>query len=192
MAASGQFAVEFSDTTIRLVQANRDGGFSRVAGVLTLNGLDILAASAHTENGMALAEFEIRGGVDYDVHRLTAQLHAGSEGRLALDARVDDRRRVYSRKRRSAQPIVPNVTFDNTTSDVATVIEVSGPDEVGLLYRIARALAELGVAVASARIQTIGDAVVDAFYVTNEGEKILDAAHLDEIERAVLHAIHRR
>ena len=82
--------------------------------------------------------------------------------------------------------------FDNETSDLYTVIEVSGPDEIGLLYRVSRALAELGIAISSARIQTIGDRVVDAFYVTVADEKIVDESHQREIERAVLHAIERK
>lgn len=189
MIKTGAFGVEISDTTITVVQRDRDGAFSRAAGVLTLNGLDIVAATVHTDSGMALAEFGIRKSAEIDVKRLTAQLHAGTENRLALDARVDARRKTYRRKRRSAQRIVRQVSFDNSTSDAATVIEVIGRDDVGLLYRVSRALADLGVAISSGRVQTIGDTVVDTFYITSSSGKITDTAHLAEIERAVLHVI---
>jgi len=72
------------------------------------------------------------------------------------------------------------------------VIEVTGPDAIGFLYRISRAFAEIGVAIWSARIQTIGDAVIDSFYVTHNGRKISDLDHQSEIERALLHAIGRK
>ncbi len=189
---SGEFSVDIVDQRVTVVQQDRPGAFFRAAGVLTLNGLDIKAASAHTEGGMALAEFEVDGRPD--VKRLEAQLQAGAHGRIALDARVDERRRTYerSRKRMSARPVVAAVSFDNVSSTSATVIEVTGRDEIGVLYRIARALSELRVSIWTARIQTIGDAVIDAFYVTHEGSKIVDERHQREIERAVLHAIGRK
>ena len=185
------FTVDITDDRITVVQPDRPGAFFRVAGVLTLNGLDIVGAAAHTEDGIALSEFQVDGVPDVD--RLRTQLEEGAFGRIALEARVDERRATYSRTRRrsSAQPIVPNVTFDNVSSESATVVEVSCRDDIGVLYRIARALTELSVTIWSARIQTIGDAVVDAFYVTHEGVKITDGDHQREIERAVLHAIGR-
>jgi [protein-PII] uridylyltransferase len=79
------------------------------------------------------------------------------------------------------------VTVDNATSDVATVLEVTCPDGVGVLYRITRAFAELDLDIVSARVQTLGSDVVDAFYVRDvSGAKIEDRDHLAEVELAVL------
>jgi [protein-PII] uridylyltransferase len=192
LIARGEFSVSLVENTITVVATDRDGVVSRAAGVLALNGLDIVSASAHTESGMALSEFVVRSVDEVDFARLESQLLSASRWELALDARVDDRRRVYSHKPKSAVPVTNDVSFDNTTSDTATVIEVSALDEVGLLYRVSRALADVGVAIATARIQTIGDKAVDTFYVRHSDEKILDSGHLAEIERAVLHAIDRQ
>ncbi len=189
----GVFAADIDERTVTVVQRDRAGAFSRVAGVLTLNGLDIVRAAAHTEDGMALSEFTVHTN-EFDAGRLIEQLELGTKGRLALDARVDDRRATYARsmKRQSAKRIVPSVTVDNATSHVATVVEVTGRDQIGLLYRIARALAELKIGISTARIQTIGDEVIDAFYVTADGNKLEDPAHLAEVERAILHAMARK
>ena len=192
MIAGGEFSVSLVENTITVVAVDRDGVVSRAAGVLALNGLDIVSASAHTESGMALSEFVVRSVDEVDFARLESQLLSASRWEFALDARVDDRRRVYSHKPKSAVPVTNDVSFDNTTSDTATVIEVSALDQVGLLYRVSRALADVGVAIATARIQTIGDKAVDTFYVRHRDEKILDSGHLAEIERAVLHAIDRQ
>ncbi len=189
---SGGFAVAIDGRTITVVQSDRPGAFSRVAGVLTLNGLDIVHAAAHTEAGVALSEFAVHT-TEFDRDRLSTQLELGTQGRIALDARVDERRATYARsmKRLSAKTIVPSVTVDNHTSDVATVIEVIGRDQIGILYRVSRALAEVKIGISTARIQTIGDQFIDAFYVTHDGSKVVDTAHLGEIERAVLHAMAR-
>ena len=58
---------------------------------------------------------------------------------------------------------------------------------MGVLYRITRAFAELDLDIVSARVQTLGSDVVDAFYVRDvSGSKIVDVEHLAEIELAVL------
>ena len=118
----------------------------------------------------------------------------GVAGRIALEARVTERRNTYARtfKRSSAAPIEPSVSFDNMSSETATVVEVNCRDQIGVLYRIARALSEMQVGISTARIQTLGDRVIDAFYVMANNEKIIDPEHQDEVERAVLYAIARK
>ena len=68
---------------------------------------------------------------------------------------------------RRAAPIhePPRVVVDNDASRDATVVEVHAPDTIGVLYRITRALAELDLNIVSAKVQTLGERVVDAFYV---------------------------
>jgi len=69
---------------------------------------------------------------------------------------------------------------------------VSCRDQIGLLYRISRALSDVNIEISTARIQTIGDRGIDAFYATSGDAKLTDSAHLVEIERAVLHGISRK
>ncbi len=187
------FRVDLAGTTITVVQNDRPGAFSRVAGVLTLNGLDIVSAAAHTEDGVALSQFVVQEDT-YDTARLASQMKLGTAGRLALEARVAERRQTYARamKRTSAQAVAPTVTFDHHASQYATVVEVNSRDQVGLLYRIAQAMSGMGIEISTARIQTIGDSIIDAFYVTYGGDKVLDAQHLAELERAILFAIEKK
>ena len=63
---------------------------------------------------------------------------------------------------------MPNeVRIDNEMSDRCTVIEVFTVDRRGLLYRLARALHDLGLVIRFAKIGTYLDQVVDVFYVTD-------------------------
>jgi [protein-PII] uridylyltransferase len=78
----------------------------------------------------------------------------------------------------------------NEASDDATVIEATGPDSIGLLYRLTKALAELEVDIGRAKVVTMGSDVVDAFYVRDaNGHKITDIDDVAEIEQALLHAL---
>jgi len=181
--------VEGSGSTLTVVADDRPGTFSKVAGVLALNGAGVAAAAAHSEDGRALSVFRVESefGGDPDWERITEQVEQALAGRLAVAARLGDRSRTYRTAPTSARPARPRVTVDNATSDVATVLEVTCPDGVGVLYRITRAFAELDLDIVSARVQTLGSDVVDAFYVRDvSGAKIEDRDHLAEVELAVL------
>ena len=57
------------------------------------------------------------------------------------------------------------VRFDLDASLDATVVEVHATDEVGLLARLAAMFADLELDVRTAKVATLGDRVVDVFYV---------------------------
>ena len=53
-----------------------------------------------------------------------------------------------------------------------------------------KALADLGLDIRHATVQSLGEDVVDTFYVRNAaGGLVSDAFHRGEIQRAVLHAV---
>ena len=176
-------------STLTIITTDMPGVFSKVAGVLALNGLDVVDASAHSEGGRALSVFRVTGvfGQDPDWARVARQVERALTGRLAIVARLEERSRTYRQPPTSARPVSPRVSVDNEASTVATVFEVSCPDSVGVLYQITRAFTELGLDIVSARVQTIGSDVVDAFYLRDgSGAKITDATRLAEIESSVL------
>jgi [protein-PII] uridylyltransferase len=78
------------------------------------------------------------------------------------------------------------VTVDNDASETATVLEVRAPDEIGLLHRITLALFNAGLDVVSARVSTLGEMVVDAFYVRESGgTKLVDPGRLSAVTAAL-------
>ena len=82
--------------------------------------------------------------------------------------------------------------FASTTTcrTSCTVVEVFTVDRRGLLYRLARALHDLGLMIRFAKIGTRVDQVVDVFYVTErDGQKPEADERLAEI-RDALHSRH--
>ena len=166
------------DEIITVACPDRPGVFYRVAGALALHGLDVVSAAIHSEGGMALDEFRVRAGASGVVpwDRVRGDVAKVLEGRLAIQARLDERVRSH---RRSHLPglhqLGQQVRFDNDATVDATVLEVVGPDSLGLLYRLTRALADLNIDVRTAKIHTMGNDVVDTFYVvTSGGIKVTD------------------
>jgi [protein-PII] uridylyltransferase len=82
------------------------------------------------------------------------------------------------------------VRFDDAASTTATVVEVHARDRIGVLYKVSRAFAEFDLDVRTAKIQTMGDLIVDAFYVTHtDGSLLTDPDLRGELERSLLHAV---
>lgn len=196
MMARGGIEVRVEGDRIVTVSPDEPGTFAKVAGVLALAGLDVLGAEAHSdEQGMAASEFTIAATkVDVDPERLAADIENVLAGRLAIDARLADRARK-SRPRRAlvaAPPSPPVVTFDDQASSGSTYLELRAPDSIGLLHRVTRALADLGLDIRHARVLTMGNEVVDSFYVRGPaGSPVVDAAQRAEIVRALVHAAER-
>jgi [protein-PII] uridylyltransferase len=187
----GERRIEVAGDVVTVMTTDRPGVFSRVAGVLALHGLDVLAASAYSAEGRALAEFRVTDPFRDETPwpRVTADLELALDGRLALQARLSERVRTYATRRPAVAGPAPMVSFDDRASVDATVIDVQAADAIGVLYRITQALAELDLDIRSARVQTLGERVHDAFYVRDRGGKITDPRTLAEIERAILHGL---
>jgi [protein-PII] uridylyltransferase len=192
--AKREITVVTSDDRVTVVSPDRPGTFSRVAAVLALSNLDVLTGEAHSdEQGMAASEFRVLPLYDavIDWTPIVANIHKALRGELALEARLAERARsVPSKKYLSAKkPDPPSVRFFDNASSNATVLEIRAPDSVGLLHRVAKTLADLSLDIRHARVQTLGNEVVDTFYVrTQMGNKVTDPDHRREIERALLHA----
>ena len=192
---AGEVVVRGNGSHVTIAAHDRAGLFAKVAGTLTLHGLDVLSARAWSgDDGQALEEFHVQPVFDDlpDWADVEADLRKVLEGRMSLEASVADRARRYADRPRppgsaSAVPARTSVTVDNRASATSTVIEVRAPDRLGTLYRITRALADLHLDIRHAKVATLGHEVVDSFYVADaHGAKIADGDHAREIERAVL------
>jgi [protein-PII] uridylyltransferase len=130
--------------------------------------MDVRAANVSGEDGVAVEVFtvEVARGTWPDTARLREDLAAVLSDPTAIGRTAVRAGRVYPAPRRSAAHVPgADVRVDNDASESATVLEVRAPDEVGLLHRITRVLFEANLDVVSARVSTLGELVVDAFYV---------------------------
>lgn len=193
MCAEPDRRIAVENGRVTVVDTDRPGVFSRIAGVIALHGLDVHAAAAYSNGGRALSEFVVSDPVRADPpwDRVAADVDAALSGRLAITARLAERARTYGRNRPAGAKLArAAVAFHNDASEGATVIEVHAPDHVGALYRITRAMADLDLDIRLAKIETLGHQIIDSFYVVGaDGAKVTDTGRLHEIERAVLHGI---
>jgi [protein-PII] uridylyltransferase len=190
----GEQAIVAESDKLTVVTPDRHGLFARVAGVLSLHGLDVVEAMVATEEGWAIEVFRVVSsfGPTFSWHKVVADLERALAGRLAIRARLADRARTYGSRRRAVYDgdVEPEIRFDVDASTESTVVEVHASDGMGVLYRITTALADLDLDIVGAKVQTLGPQVVDSFYVrTTDGTKVTDEGLLAETERALLHAL---
>ena len=184
--------VEGDHDLLTVIAPDRRGLFSRVSGVLALHGLEVRSADAASEDGMAIEQFRVTSRFSSVIpwDRVVDHVHDALDERLAIEARLADRIRTYQARTLTPRLPPPVVRFDDAASTTATVVEVHAPDRMGLLFRVSKAFAELGIDVRVAKVQTLGDLVVDAFYITHpDGSMVTDPEIRSELERALLHAV---
>lgn len=192
--AAGVLAVQWSEMDegglqCAVVAPDRPGLLGGVAAALALAGLDISSVNAATHaSGMAL---EVFTGLDRfgrlsgqsDRSKATCQIEAACAGEDFSD-RLAARAAAY--RSPTAKRGATSVTIDPTASTTSSVVEVYADDEVGRFARIAMILAGAGADVTAARATTIGDRIVDVFYVQINGEKIEAREAVAELREAII------
>jgi [protein-PII] uridylyltransferase len=192
--AAGRPVVRLDPPRVVVAAPDRRGLLASVAGTLALHGLDVRSADVSGDHGVATEVFtvEVARGSWPDTDRLRHDLEAVLSGHLVLSDRLAAKAEAYAGARRpsTAYPIVPKVVVDDSASAYSTVVEVRAADELGLLHRVTRTLFDCNLDVVSARVSTVGDAVVDAFYVRDAGGcKVTDPELLDRVEKALLDVV---
>jgi [protein-PII] uridylyltransferase len=175
--------------SVTIVQPDRPGLLATLAGALTVGGLDVIDANLFvTTDGLALDVFRATdpfGRLTDDVERVEHTLAEALDGSLDLERRVADRSRDYHRMHSAPGPISVDVVVDASESD--TLVEVQADDEIGLLYRLAKAFVDLGLDVRVAKVATLGAQVVDVFYVRDaQGNKVDGDGAVKTLQRSLV------
>ncbi len=160
------------------------GLFSRIAGTLAAAGFQIVSARIVTRaDGTVIDTFcgqDLTFTGEPPPERraeVAEQIAAVLLGRSDVEQLLARRRSPFGMQATGLPRVPPQIEIDNDSSARCTIVEVFAEDRLGLLYAITRTFVELGLSVASARISTHVDQVVDVFYVTTlAGEKLRDDA----------------
>ena len=179
---------EEADTTVVTVAApDRVGLLALVAGVLSLNRLNVLTASIRTVGERAVQEWRVRPafGDPPAFDRLAGDIRRALDGTLDVSGQLA--------RRDADQPVSARSQYPEPVVDVlvggsqATVVEVRAHDAPGLLHRVAAAVSSAGVTITGARVSTLGSDAVDVFFVTDMHGGLLEpdvrealAVHLRE------------
>ncbi|MDH3957063.1 MAG: [protein-PII] uridylyltransferase, partial [Desulfobacteraceae bacterium] len=172
---------------------DRPGLISKIAGVFTLQNIDILDVQVFTwRNNIALDIFKVKPPPDQIMEdekwkRAENKLVDALADKINLAAALKKKVPVFGQfgQRVSRKP--HRIRVDNKSSSFFTIIEVFTYDFTGLLFNISDALFRCGFNIWVAKIATKADQVVDVFYVWDlNGQKIDDPDQVAEIKTAIM------
>lgn len=180
--------LEAGQYVVTVCSPDRPGALARTSGVLALHRISVLTAQAYTSsNAIALERFVVSPPEAIDPGLLESDLAAAYSGRLALEARLEQKALDY----RPKEPVTVDVRILQEESEHSTVLEVRSRDVLGLLYALTSAISELDLDIHVAKIDTLGERVVDVFYVRSlQGTKI-DDVQAAEVRKAIEHRVNR-
>lgn len=167
-----------------VVTRDRPRLFSKISGVLSYFGMDILRGQAMSNReGVVLDLFRFVDADQFlalnasgasEVTRLVTQVLTDAAD---LEAMLKGREAAArARRRRVGMPDV--VRFDHYYSDRYTVLEIGAANQWGLLHRVSRVISGHGCDIDLALISTEGDRATDVFHLTRDGRKLsMDLEH---------------
>lgn len=178
---------------LTIVCHDRPGLLQALAGTLAAHQANVLGGVAYTrDDGLAIEVWHVGDALGHGIDdrrwsRILDAIPAVLDGSYPLEERIAQMRRSYPSP---AATFAPTAHVENAASDAYSVLEVTAQDRPGLLHAVTRALAELGIDIHLAKMDTLGPEVFDAFYVRREnGRRIEDRDEIERLEARVLDAI---
>jgi [protein-PII] uridylyltransferase len=188
-----EHAADANTRTVAICAQDRPGLISKIAGVFTLNNIDILDVQVFTwRNNIALDIFKVKPPPDPILedekwNRTARDLGAALSDELDLTAALKKKMRVYRHAKAGLNKKPHQVTVDHTGSSFFTIIEVFTYDFPGLLFSITDALYQCDLNIWVAKIATKADQVVDVFYVRDvNGQKVDLPDQVTRIKAAII------
>jgi [protein-PII] uridylyltransferase len=179
---------------VTICTKDRYGLFSKITGSMFLNRLNIIEAQIHTwENGIALDTFWVEDSTKEMERRLQnfeKDLREILIGKVLLKDLLLKGKESNSIRKKVIPKVPGEIKVNNLDSDFYTIVEVTAEDRLGILYEIAQALTDHGCDIHFARISTLGNRVVDVFYIQDTwGEKIEEQQKVQHLKETLIHQL---
>jgi [protein-PII] uridylyltransferase len=188
-----EHSADANTRSVTICAQDRPGLISKIAGVFTLNNIDILDVQVFTwRNKIALDIFKVKPPPDPILedekwNRTARDLGAALSDQLDLTAALKKKVRVYRHANAELNKKPHQVTVDNTSSSFFTIIEVFTYDFPGLLFSVTDTLYRCNLNIWVAKIATKADQVVDVFYVRDvNGQKVDLPDQVTRIKAAII------
>ncbi len=142
--------------------------FARICGHFDQSGFSILDAKIHTtRTGWALDTFQIVTTVLPEHYReLMTMVESGLTQTLERQGPLPTPTKGRVSRRVKSFPVTPRVTLKPDEKAQNWLLSISASDRNGLLYSIARVLAQHGIDLQLAKISTLGERVEDTFLIS--------------------------
>lgn len=183
-------------TQVTLCTYDMPGLFSRMAGVFSVNNVQVLTAAISTlKNGMAFDVYRVTNPLDpYREKESWKKIYQDAvkavQDGTELEERLEKKRLRDLASRKPRVDWVRKVRIDNQATDFFTCIEISTGHREGLLYRLAKEISLLGLNIRFATVYSDRERLTGVFYVRDGGgRKIHGASRLQAIRETIISVI---
>ena len=163
--------------------------FARICGYFDRAGFSILDARVHTANNQyALDSFQVVASSQAGHYReLTHMVESDLVRTIEAGGPLPEPARKRVSRRVKSFPIAPRVTLQPDEKAQRWLLGISASDRAGLLYLVARILAQHHLSVQLAKVSTLGERVEDTFLL--QGSELQNNARQIQIETELLQAL---
>ena len=163
--------------------------FARICGYFDRAGFSILDARVHTaNNGYALDTFQVVASSQPGHYReLTHMVESDLVRTIETGGPLPEPARKRVSRRVKSFPVAPRVTLRPDEKAQRWLLAISAADRAGLLYLVARILAQHHLSVQLAKVSTLGERVEDTFLI--QGPELQNNARQIQIETELLGAL---
>ncbi len=155
---------------LTLIERDRVGLLAQAAGLMVSQGIGVREARIFTrEDGIVIDRFRCEdiepAGVPLNnrLHRLPELWNGLNNENISLAKLLEGYRRRYHRRKKPTAYVETEIVV--TSSSEGYLIDVSGQDTVGVLYRLCSILASEGLDVRAARVSFRVDGIMNSFLV---------------------------
>ncbi len=159
--------VRRDDDWISVAAVDRPGLLATITAALALMAIDVRSADVISDDTVAIDRFFCVPGPRGwpDITEIERQITTALADPAAAQARLASRARDYAAKRQSGHRVSTGAHLLPAASELATVVEVIALDQIGLLSRLTGVMSSFGLDITAARLSTVGDVAIDAFYL---------------------------
>ena len=192
-------------TVVNVVTWDRAGLFYKLAGAFSVAGLNILGAKVISRTDhIAIDTFYVvepgRGVVQNSAAQesfakiIESSLMSNADlypDILAQAKKIAATRYLYAKGGETLHSsFPPTVDVYHEISMQRTIVEVQARDQIGLLYRLAKAISDFGFDITFARIGTERGVAIDTFYIESANhEPVEDPERLQKLRSALAEVI---
>jgi len=165
--------------------------FKNLVGTLTSKNLNIRDARIYLKkDGIVIINVQVEETRE-DPQNLKVWKNVKESLGKVFSGEMDLRTLLATRTRyvtvkTASTAIIPKVKVDNTLKTPFTEIRIEARDHIGMLFKIAKVFADMGIQVHHAKISIKGNRGIDVFYVSLNGKKIMRSRLIQQVKEQMV------
>ena len=182
------FGTDHTEITICAYDDPKPGLLAKITGVLYAHDVNLHTAQVFTREASVRIAIDTLWA-DYRGKPLSTGKRAELQESLrrVLLGEVGIGELLQAHRKPLKEQTIYSAKIDETASERFSLLEVSTPDETGVVYRLARAVSALEWNIHAARLSVWGSRARDAFYITDPDGQKVPAADVARLLSALPH-----